>query len=638
MIVLRKHGGWILAWLWFVGQSWGQSCPPKPSANSASGKFSIDLGVRFCVGQTIKVTDLSGGSNMQYWYEYTGTTAPVTGGTTQTDWTYQKAGKFVVIQQGSLNGTGSYACLVIDVLPTPAPVFSLKSCQNRQVTLSIPANAANAYDEYEIDWGDGSAKQIIQTAPTNASHTYPDFSTRTVKVMGRYMPNNCGATAQQNISPSGQPAPTFGVIKLEVTAPDKVELSFDGIPNYDIEIFKRTGFTGTFQTTGLVNNATGSIKQTVSNVDTRGAVQCFQLAAINTCGTATNFPEPVCSVPFTVAAQASQNDINWTPYQSASFTQYVVLRGTTGLFTSTQATVSNYADKSAKCAQFCYRLQITTKNVESLSEQVCVGSSATSKPPAPTGLLGTITQNQVALSWKPTNAVPLPRYRLYRSDLPTSGFQAIVDTLASKYTDATINPSLQRYCYQVSYQDGCGNESSPSEAVCPMFLMQQGDALVWTPYVRFLAGEPVYIVEKVDANGVLISTFPAGNSLTYTPSLQPGETAYFRIRARAIDGQESYSNIVIFGESIQLFVPNAFSPNADGLNDTFEPKGTFISFKMLIYSRWGEVLYESDDRNKGWDGQFNGNPVPEGAYVYRIEVTGADSKTHVRTGTLTLVR
>lgn len=69
-----------------------------------------------------------------------------------------------------------------------------------------------------------------------------------------------------------------------------------------------------------------------------------------------------------------------------------------------------------------------------------------------------------------------------------------------------------------------------------------------------------------------------------------------------------------------LYIPNAFTPNYDGLNDVFRalsacPVG---EFKMLIFNRWGEMIFESDDISRGWDGTKNGVPCPGDGYVYKI--------------------
>ena len=73
-----------------------------------------------------------------------------------------------------------------------------------------------------------------------------------------------------------------------------------------------------------------------------------------------------------------------------------------------------------------------------------------------------------------------------------------------------------------------------------------------------------------------------------------------------------------------IFVPNAFSPNEDGLNDEFKAITTsnqITSFHLFIYNRWGEQIFESSDISQGWDGEYKGQPSPGGAYVYKIVYT-----------------
>ena len=68
-----------------------------------------------------------------------------------------------------------------------------------------------------------------------------------------------------------------------------------------------------------------------------------------------------------------------------------------------------------------------------------------------------------------------------------------------------------------------------------------------------------------------------------------------------------------------IYIPNSFTPNGDGLNDVFNIKTVyeFSEFKLVIYNRWGELLFDSDDVNKGWDGTYKGKPVPLGVYVIK---------------------
>ncbi len=79
-----------------------------------------------------------------------------------------------------------------------------------------------------------------------------------------------------------------------------------------------------------------------------------------------------------------------------------------------------------------------------------------------------------------------------------------------------------------------------------------------------------------------------------------------------------------------LYIPNAFSPNADGLNDVFLAQGIDVtSFDMKIFNRWGELFFESKDLFKGWDGTYQGQFVPNDIYVWVIEYTNICSRKDV---------
>lgn len=79
----------------------------------------------------------------------------------------------------------------------------------------------------------------------------------------------------------------------------------------------------------------------------------------------------------------------------------------------------------------------------------------------------------------------------------------------------------------------------------------------------------------------------------------------------------------------KLEVPNAFTPNGDGVNDVFRVKEGYksiVSFKAMVFDRWGKKLYEWADPAGGWDGRSAGHAVPDGGYYLNIQARGADGK------------
>lgn len=80
-----------------------------------------------------------------------------------------------------------------------------------------------------------------------------------------------------------------------------------------------------------------------------------------------------------------------------------------------------------------------------------------------------------------------------------------------------------------------------------------------------------------------------------------------------------------------LEMPNAFSPNGDGLNDVYRAKSGYrsiVEFHAVIFNRWGHKLYEWDDPAGGWDGTSGGHDVAQGVYFVQVRAKGADGKTY----------
>ncbi len=87
-------------------------------------------------------------------------------------------------------------------------------------------------------------------------------------------------------------------------------------------------------------------------------------------------------------------------------------------------------------------------------------------------------------------------------------------------------------------------------------------------------------------------------------------------------------------------IPNAFSPNNDGLNDYFKPtiNTVITAYRLRVFNRSGQQLFETGNSAKGWDGRYKNQPLPAAGYVYQLNFTGTNGKTYMYSGNVMLLR
>lgn len=100
----------------------------------------------------------------------------------------------------------------------------------------------------------------------------------------------------------------------------------------------------------------------------------------------------------------------------------------------------------------------------------------------------------------------------------------------------------------------------------------------------------------------------------------------------------SYSDVLIKPD-FAFYIPNAFTPTRDTRNSIFNVYGIGINkFSLMIFNRWGNLVFSSSDPEVGWDGTYKGSPAQQDVYVYKVELTNALGKEYVRYGHVTLLR
>ena len=102
---------------------------------------------------------------------------------------------------------------------------------------------------------------------------------------------------------------------------------------------------------------------------------------------------------------------------------------------------------------------------------------------------------------------------------------------------------------------------------------------------------------------------------------QPGKYPVALLVKNQWGCMDTVIKIVVIEEEFAFYVPNSFTPNGDGINDTFQPKGMgFTDYTLDIYDRWGERIFSTNSFYQGWDGHFKGNLCQNGVYNWKIQL------------------
>jgi len=263
------------------------------------------------------------------------------------------------------------------------------------------------------------------------------------------------------------------------------------------------------------------------------------------------------------------------------------------------------------------------------------------------------------ISWHlPPIGATITNYNIYRSNGANGpNGNKIGTSITSPYLDNTVISDETAYTYRLSVNDLCGYTSDLSVPSHTIYLdgKNRNDTafIEWNPYTYWSNGVKEYIIQMRDNAGMMNTIDQvSGNINTYklnSLTLDIADSICFRVIAieDSTIADSSYSNIGCIAPKSRVYVPTAFSPNGDGLNEIFKPVSIFLyndksnsiyDYQFEVFSRWGEKLYSTNDVDGFWDGNYLGKPVPSGMYIYRVDALGLDGVYHTYNGKVTLLR
>jgi len=127
------------------------------------------------------------------------------------------------------------------------------------------------------------------------------------------------------------------------------------------------------------------------------------------------------------------------------------------------------------------------------------------------------------------------------------------------------------------------------------------------------------------------------------PKAGPDTTTTYYVTVIDTNNCQDMDSVIVITISCDptalLFLPNVFSPNADGYNDVLYVRGSGVkNLKLMVYNRWGEKVFESYDINNGWDGTYKGKKLNTGVFAWYVEVEFLDDSKVYRKGNVTLIK
>ena len=153
---------------------------------------------------------------------------------------------------------------------------------------------------------------------------------------------------------------------------------------------------------------------------------------------------------------------------------------------------------------------------------------------------------------------------------------------------------------------------------------------------------PNAVSYEVSTNGGGTWTTPSSGSTGLSHTIQNlpiGTTVTLIVRANGGCLPALSQPATATTRSDQIFIPNAFTPNGDGLNDVLRVYSNVIrQMRFVVFNQWGEKIFESNDQNTAWDGTHQGKPQPSGVYMYVCDITLNTGERIQRKGAINLVR
>jgi len=163
------------------------------------------------------------------------------------------------------------------------------------------------------------------------------------------------------------------------------------------------------------------------------------------------------------------------------------------------------------------------------------------------------------------------------------------------------------------------------------------------PDINIIKGDTAILKAYASGTAISFSWSPVqdmNNAQSIRPSVFPSLETHYKLRVVSAVGCPAAEDMVTVKVFNDLYIPNAFTPNDDGINDIFRvfPIEGYTLKNLSIYNRWGKRIFKTTDPSVGWNGYINQMVQPAGIYIYVLEWIDPGGRALFKKGTLQLIR
>ncbi len=208
------------------------------------------------------------------------------------------------------------------------------------------------------------------------------------------------------------------------------------------------------------------------------------------------------------------------------------------------------------------------------------------------------------------------------------------------YMSDSITGTHSSTTYSVTAEDSCGVTAMDSMKV---ELSTPSAAFTYKSKTQE-TGSPIRFISRSKNADRYFWNFGFENysSRARDTVLSYPEPGTYEVMLAVMDGigcEDTAKERIRINPPFNLYVPNAFTPDGNGVNDVFRGKGVGIaSYHMQIFNRWGKLVYQTQEIEGGWDGTIDGEPAPAGVYIYKFTVRGENGEVKTIKGHVNLLR